>query len=123
MTDKIIEREIRKRKAQERLGKKNLRCFCGETSPLCFEAHHIAQRRYSGELYDVCKNCHAKASDLQNDHPKPLGGEPTQQERFAHMLLGLADLLLLAVDKLWEIAQWLINEAKRSIENKNSQET
>lgn len=122
MTDKFIAREKRKRQAQKRLGTTKPRCLCGETNPHCFDAHHIAQRRFDGTTVDVCKNCHAKGTDLQKDHPWPLDGELTPQERFAHMLYGLADLLLLAVDKIIEIADWLVNEARTFIEKQNSQQ-
>jgi hypothetical protein len=124
MTDKIINQAIRRRKAQERIGTQNPKCsICSETNPLCFEEHHIARRRYDGTTITLCKNCHAKASDMQSDHPKFLAGEPTQQESFGRMLLGLADLLALVIQKLIAIGEWLIKEAKLSGGNKNPQQT
>ena len=123
MTDKIINQAIRKRKAQERLGSQNSKCaICDEKDPHRLEAHHIAQHHNDEATVFLCKNHHATVTNLQKDHPVPTS-EPISPERFGHMLLGLADLLALVIEKLVEIGEWLIKEAKQSVENKNSQQT
>jgi hypothetical protein len=75
----------------ERLGEDHPHCaLCGEDDPRKLQRHHIRKRRYGDEKVIHCLNCHAGASDAQLDHPQP-SPRPTNQERIAHLLLGMAD--------------------------------
>jgi hypothetical protein len=57
----------------------------------------------------VCKNCHAKLSDAQKDHPPRIDDKPpTTIEQIGHYLLNFAALLRLAAAKLEEIGRSLI---------------
>lgn len=108
------EKERRRQQAFERLGTTTPHCgICGENYPHCLEDHHIAGRHYDESTVEICMNCHRKLSDAQKDHPKAGEDPPSVLERIGHVLLGLADLLGLVIDKLKECGRLLISEARR----------
>lgn len=111
MEDKA--KEARKQKRLEVLGSNHPVCVvCGEDSWQCLEQHHIAGQAYSDDLCNVCRNCHRKLSDEQNDHPNQTAKDPTSLETIGHFLLGLADLFALLVERLREYGQSLIQATK-----------
>ncbi len=113
MNDHELKRERRRQRALERLGTNTPRCpFCGIDEPLVFELHHIAGRAHGDEALPVCRNCHRILSDWQKDHPP--GNTPSDPERIAHFLLGLADMFELLVKRLREFAQKLFASENRS---------
>jgi hypothetical protein len=104
--------ERREQLRLRRLGTTTPRCcLCGETDSRCLELHHIEGQANGKTLCVVCRNCHRKLSDAQRDHPKPETVEDVELNAFANFLLGLADLIALAVEKLREIARELIARA------------
>lgn len=108
-------KEIRKQNQLEKLDHNKPVCvICGEDNPHCLERHHIAGRAYSDDLSIVCRNCHRKLSDDQKDHPKQIGKTPTTLETIGHILLGLADLFALLVERLREYGSFLIETAKET---------
>lgn len=102
--------EARQRARCERHGSEQPRCsVCGcADDRLLFERHHIAGRRCSKETVSVCANCHRRLSDDQYDHPALLSQSPAQLEMLAHLLLGVADLLVLVGEILREQASGLL---------------
>lgn len=108
MNDQELKRERRKQRALERLGTNTPRCpFCGIDEPLVFELHHVPGRDFdeSNEaLVPICRNCHRILSDWQKDHPPGNNTPPSDPERIAHFLLGLADMFELLVKQLREFA-------------------
>jgi hypothetical protein len=86
-------------------------CLSPETDWRTLELHHIEGQANGETLAVVCRNCHRKLNDAQRDHPKPETVEDVELSAFANFLLGLADLLALAVEKLREIARELIARA------------
>lgn len=112
-----VHKEARRRKAIERLGSRNARCaICGEGDPHCLELHHLAGERFGDDLVPVCRNCHRKLSDDQKDHPRPVGKEPDPVEKIAHLLLGLADLLVLVAERLKAFGLGLIEKVRSAPE-------
>ena len=92
--------ETRLRTRQEHLGSTTASCLiCNERSPLCLELHHVAGKAYDDETRILCCNHHAKISDAQKDHPPKLAGCLSPLEKFGHLVLGLADLLRVAVEE------------------------
>jgi hypothetical protein len=79
---------------------------------LCLELHHIAGRKFDDPLVIICRNCHRILSAHQKDHPQEIRGRKSLLESIGHFLLGLADLLALAVTKLREFGRQLIDEAR-----------
>src|SRR5439155_13562008 len=72
--DEEVKQEHRMHDRLEKLGTNEPRCgCCGETDWRCFELHHIAGKRFDEATVRLCRNCHAKASDSQRDHPARLG--------------------------------------------------
>ncbi len=115
MNDQELKRERRKQRALERLGTNTPRCpFCGIDEPLVFELHHIAGRANGDEALPVCRNCHRILSDGQKDHPPGNSNPPSDSERIAHFLLGLADMFELLVKRLREFAEKLFASGNRS---------
>lgn len=113
MTKDELAAERRRQARLHRLGTDEPRCgTCGEADPRCLERHHVAGRRQDGDTTVLaCRNCHARLSDAQKDHPRRIGVEPHPLERVAHFLLGLADLLALAVERLRNFGRELIARA------------
>jgi hypothetical protein len=103
-----IQRRVRR--VLQRLGTdKPICCCCPESHPACLELHHIAGKAFGKDVVIICRNCHRKLSDSQEDHPTKLSAEPVAEERIAHFLLGLADLLKFIADKLREFGFQLLH--------------
>ncbi|HEY1708265.1 MAG TPA: hypothetical protein VGG10_08355 [Rhizomicrobium sp.] len=105
----------RARKACETLGTDTPACsICGEDRPVVLERHHIAGRKYDPETMILCKNHHALMTDMQKNYPSDASLEPTQLERVGRMLLNLADLFRILVEKLTEFGHYLIELSQAS---------
>jgi len=115
MNDREKEQERRKQRAFERLGTNNPRCVhCGEKDWRTLEPHHLAGKDFDDFKAIECRNCHRKLSDAQKDHPKKSSSSPDPMECIGHFLLGLADFLVLLIEKLREFGADLIARANRS---------
>jgi hypothetical protein len=102
-------KERRKQKRLEKLGSNNPICgVCGEGDWRCLEAHHIADYARDDLTVAICRNCHRKLSDDQKDHSAFNRQADPMLDRIGHFLLGLADLLRLIVERLYEFADILI---------------
>ena len=114
-------RQAQKWRSLRRLGVRNICCpICGETDPICFEADHIERRKYSGTVYAICKNCHAKVTARQQSEHPPVGTDPEDPfERKAHALFGASTYLDLMSDRLWEIGEFLLKLKKDGIKLKD----
>jgi hypothetical protein len=77
------------------------------------ELHHLEGTDFGKTLINVCRNCHRKLSDAQRDHAPKLGEPPTTLESSGHFLIGLCDLLCLIADKLRDLAEYLIEQARQ----------
>jgi hypothetical protein len=105
--------ERRKQSALERLGTNNPRCICcNEDSWECLELHHMGGKKNSEFTVIICRNCHRKLSNLQKAHPKQDYPPKDLLEAVGFFLLGLADFLVLLIEKLREFGQALIDRAR-----------
>jgi len=112
MTIPDYAKEVRKQDRLHKLGSNHPICgTCGETDYRCLDNHHPADYGRDEATAHVCANCHRKVSDEQKDHPAFDPDADVLLDRIAHFLLGLADLLVLAVEKLREFAMALIERA------------
>ena len=94
--------------ALRRLDVTNVRCICGESDPVCFEADHIYRREMGETCWGLCKNCHAKRSARSwSEHPPIRPGPVHPLQRFAHLLLGVCDYLSFIVAHLSRLAEIL----------------
>lgn len=117
MNDLELNRERRKQRACERLGTNKPRCpFCGIDEPLVMELHHVSGRAFDDTLVPICRNCHRILSDWQKDHPGGRNNPPSDLERIAHALSGLADMFELLVKRLPEFATTLFAADKKAQE-------
>ena len=107
--ERIRQREARRRRQLENLGFDDPKClFCNEDDPFCLELDHIAGRAHDGSVWPLCRNCHAKRTNLQKDHP-PKGSDPrSQDEVIGRFLLGVADFLEMLIEKLRQLGESLI---------------
>ena len=110
-------KEKRKQKRLEKLGSNNPVCIiCGEDDWRCLELHHVAGQAFNNTLSNICRNCHRKLSDDQEDHPKAISKPPTSYETIGHVLIGLADFFELLIEKLREFGHFLIDSFKQPSE-------
>lgn len=112
MTDKEVAREIRKQRRLEKLGSNSPLCGdCGEADWRCLELHHVADFGCDDGTVILCRNCHRKVSDEQKDHPAFDSDADPMLHAIGRFLLGLADLLMLAIEKLTAFGLALIERA------------
>lgn len=112
MTDKEFARELRKQRRLEKLRSNNPLCGeCGEMDWRCLELHHVADHDCDDGTVIVCRNCHRKVSDDQKDHPAFDPDADPMLHAIGRFLLGLADLLKLAIEKLTAFGLALIERA------------
>ena len=114
MNDDELRRERRKQRGLERLGTNEPICgACGERDWRVIELHHIADHGRDNATVLVCRNCHRKLSDEQKDHPALNPNADSLLDKIGHFLLGLAELLLVIVPKLYEFGHALIIRAEK----------
>lgn len=114
------DRVARARKTCERLGTPEPACaVCGENRPVILEKHHIAGRAYDPETMILCKNHHGLMTDFQKDFPPGVNDPPCQLERIGRMLLNLAELFAILIEKLKEFGLYLIELARKEVEEQN----
>jgi len=109
MTNEEFERERREQRRLETLGTDNPCCgICPENDSRVLELHHIAGRKFDDTMAILCRNCHRKVTDDAEDHPIVDPAADQLLAMIGKFLLGLADMLHLAVAKLYEFGRALI---------------
>lgn len=104
--------ERRKQRALQRLGTNTPHCAtCGEARWQALENHHVAGQAHDDAVVIECRNCHRVLSDAQRDHPPEQATADPTLESIGRFLLGLADLLLIAAERLVEFGRELIARA------------
>jgi hypothetical protein len=113
MTYENIEHERRRQRAFERFGTCEPCCtLCPQDDWRCLELHHVADRGGGTVTVALCANCHRIVSDQHKDHPRqPDPYDPFLNE-VGRFLLGLAELLRIAAEKLFEFGRELIERAR-----------
>lgn len=95
-----------------RLDVHNVRCICGETDPMCFEADHIYRRDLDDACWGICVNCHRKRSArAESEHPKVGFAPGDPLERQGHLLLGVRDYLTFIAGHLGDSAELMFRLA------------
>lgn len=104
-------RRATRQKSLNRLGVTNIRCLCGETDPVCFEADHIYRRAHDPTCWGLCLNCHRKRT-VRGETEHPRVHKPSSEfERLGHMILGVCDYLTFIVEHLRRAAEVLFRLA------------
>ena len=112
MTDLELKKEVRKQRRLAILRSNNPLCgVCGQSDWRCLELHHVADHGCDDGTVIICRNCHRKVSDDQKDHPAFDPAADPLLHAIGRFLLGLADLLRLAIEKLSEFGNALIERA------------
>ena len=75
------------------------------------EEHHPDTRKRDNLVVLVCRNCHRILSDDQKDHPIEAPGCDEFLARVGNFLLGLADMLVKIIERLYEFGEALIARA------------
>ena len=113
MDTSLVERERRKQARLEKLGTDSPKCcVCGNTDWRCLELHHIAGQKHDETLAILCANHHRTVTDDQKDHSAFDPKADVFLDQVGRFLLGLADMLKLIVEKLYEFGNRLMVRAK-----------
>jgi hypothetical protein len=113
MENSSLNYERRKQARLEKLGINNPLCgICGNSDWRCIERHHIADHKRDETTTLLCANHHCIVTDAQKDHPRFDSGADPFLDSIGHFLLGLADMLRIVVEKLFEFGHALIERAK-----------
>ncbi|WP_298873403.1 hypothetical protein [uncultured Bradyrhizobium sp.] len=101
--------ERRKQSRLHKLGTNNPRCaVCGNSDWRVIEEHHPDTRKRDRLVVLLCSNHHRLVTYDQKEHPS----EPQQADQtlasIGNFLLGLADMLALILERLYEYGEALI---------------
>lgn len=112
MTKSPSDYDRRKQARLEKLGTDKPICgICGNTDWRTIEQHHIAGQKRDETVVLICANDHRIVTDDQKDHPEFDPAADPMLDKIGHFLLGLADMLKLIVEKLYEYGHALIKRA------------
>lgn len=104
--------ERRKQARLHKLGTNHPRCaVCGNADWRVIEEHHPDTRKHDNLVVLLCANDHRIVTDDQKDHPKQHENSDNDLFRIGNFLLGLADMLKLILDRLYEYGSALIEKA------------
>jgi hypothetical protein len=104
--------ERRKQSKLYKLGTNNPRCpCCPETDWRVFEQHHLAGRKHDDLTINICANDHRRLTDSQNDHPETELNADELLAVIGNFIFGLADMLALIIERLYEFGDALIARA------------
>ena len=112
-----VKRELRREKQKRRkylnLGIDDPRCpICGEDDVLCLELDHVAGKAHDDQRWCICKNCHAKRTAWQKDHPEGSVDPKNPLDVIGRWLLGMADYFEMLVRNLRRFGEYFISCAR-----------
>ena len=115
------DRIARTRRKHEYFGTIEPACsVCGENRVALLEKHHIAGRAYDPATMILCKNHHALMTEFQKDFPAGADDSPNALECIGRMLLNLAELFAILVEKFKEFGIYFIELARKESEGAGS---
>jgi hypothetical protein len=104
--------ERRKQARLHKLGTNTPTCAtCGNNDWRCIEEHHPDTRKRDNLVVLLCANHHRLVTHNQKDHPEETPGCDELLARIGNFLLGLADMLNLILERLYEYGETLIERA------------
>lgn len=107
--------EAREQSRKHKIGTNNPRCAaCGIDDWRVIEEHHPDTRKRDTLVVLVCANDHRVLTDLQKDHPKELPGCDKKLASTGKFILGLADMLSVILDRLYDYGTELIELANKA---------
>jgi len=109
------DREQREHSRKHKIGTNTPRCAaCGLDDWRVIEEHHPDTRKRDTLVVLLCANDHRIVTDYQKDHPRERAGCDERLARIGKFLLGLADMLRIILDRLYEHGKELIDQANRA---------
>jgi hypothetical protein len=107
--------ERQKQSRLHKFGTNTPRCaICGNDDWRVIEEHHPDTRKRDNLVVLLCANDHRRVTYDQKVHPKELPGCDEMLVRIGNFLLGLADMLAIILDRLYEFGEALIVRANES---------
>lgn len=105
-------REQRKQSRLHKLGTNNPRCaICGIGDWRVIEEHHPDTRKRDDLIVLVCANDHRILTHDQKEHATELAGSDPFLSQVGNFLLGLADMLRIIVERMYEFGFELLERA------------
>lgn len=105
-------REKRHRQKVKDIGLENPACvICGENDLDMLEGDHVAGRAYDDQIVPLCKNHHAKRTQLQREQPRA-GNPNSWLEQLGRWLLSMAEYFEMLIPKLRQFGEWIIRLAE-----------
>ena len=107
--------ERRKQSRLHKVGTNTPHCaICGNSDWRVIEEHHPDSRKRDKLVVLLCANDHRIVTDDQKDHsPGGDGCDPFLQS-VGNFLLGLADMLAIIIERLYEFGEALITRANEA---------
>lgn len=104
--------EHRKQSRLHKLGTNTPRCAaCGNSDWRVIEEHHPDTRKRDKLVVLLCANDHRIVTDDQKDHPVGVDGCDHFLLSVGNFLLGLAEMLAIVIERLYEYGEALITLA------------
>ncbi len=105
-------REKRHRQKMKDIGMENPACvICGESDLDMLEGDHVAGRAYDDQVMSLCKNHHAKRTQLQREQPRA-GHSNSWLQQLGRWLLAMAEYFEMLVPRLRQFGEWIIRLAE-----------
>jgi hypothetical protein len=107
--------ERRKQSRLHKLGTNTPRCaMCGNTDWQCIEEHHPDTRKRDDLVVLLCANHHRLVTYDQKDHPRENPGCEELLAQIGNFMLGVADMLAIILDRLYEYGNALVARANEA---------
>src|SRR4051794_16408142 len=108
--------ERRRQSRLHKIGTNTPRCaICGDPDWRVIEEHHPDTRKRDHLVVLLCANHHRLVTDDQKDHPSENPECDELLVRIGNFILGLADMLALIIDRLYEYGNALVARANETI--------
>jgi hypothetical protein len=89
-----------------------LGCAC-DLTPLNKEDDHMAGRKHDDTVWELCKDCHRKRSELQQEEPPPTNPPRNVFEVIGRWLLSIAEYFEFMCATLRRFGEYLIELARQ----------
>jgi hypothetical protein len=108
--------ERRKQSRLHKVGTNTPHCaICGNSDWRVIEEHHPDSRKRDKLVVLLCANDHRIVTDDQKDHPPGVECCDPLLLSVGNFLLGLADMLAIIIERLYEFGQTLIARANEPV--------
>ena len=78
--------------------------ICGEDDLDMLEGDHVLGRAFGDQVRPLCKNRHAKRTQLQREQPRA-GNPSSWLEQLGRLLLSMAEYFEMLIPNLWKFGE------------------